>query len=45
MFISIEKDNGILDYFVKDIDSFGPKLNIEVKETYYPNFYVKAFLI
>ncbi|MBP8017071.1 hypothetical protein KAZ01_03620, partial [Candidatus Gracilibacteria bacterium] len=45
MFVAIEKDDGILDYFIQDIKSNGEKIFIPVKDTYYPNFYVKVFLI
>ena len=43
--IVIEKDNDILDYFVHDIKSFSDKIIIDVADTYYPNYYLKAFLI
>ncbi len=43
--IVIVKDEGILDYFIHDIASYGDKISIPVKNTYYPNFYVKAFLV
>lgn len=43
--IVIEKDDGILDYFIHDIKSFGDKISIPIKEEYYPNIYVKALLI
>ncbi len=41
----LEKDDGILDYFVHDITSFGDKIEIPLTEKYYPNIYIKAFLI
>lgn len=41
----IVKDEGILDYFVHDITSYGDKISIPVKNTYYPNFYIKVFLV
>lgn len=43
--IFIEKDDWILDYFVQDIKSHWDKINIKVKPNYYPNFYVKTFLV
>ncbi|MFA5917809.1 MAG: MG2 domain-containing protein [Candidatus Gracilibacteria bacterium] len=43
--IIIEKDDGILDYFVQDIKSYGDRITIDVKNSYYPNYYVRAFLI
>lgn len=43
--ILVEKDDWILDYFIHDIKSYGDKITIDVKNTYYPNYYVRAFLI
>jgi len=43
--IIIEKDDWILDYFVHDIKSYWDKITFNVKDNYYPNFYVRAFLI
>lgn len=43
--IFIEKDDWILDYFIHDIKSYWDKINIKVQPNYYPNFYVKAFLV
>ncbi len=43
--IIIEKDDGILDYFVQDIKSYWDRITIDVKNSYYPNYYVRAFLI
>ncbi len=43
--IIVEKDDWILDYFVHDIKSFWDRLEIDIKDTYYPNYYVRAFLI
>lgn len=43
--IIIEKDDWILDYFVHNIKTYGDKIMIPVKSNYYPNFYVRAFLI
>ncbi|EKE28080.1 MAG: hypothetical protein ACD_3C00105G0018 [uncultured bacterium (gcode 4)] len=45
VFVAIEKDDWILDYFVQDITSSAPRISVPVKDSYYPNFYVKAFLI
>ncbi|MDD2486750.1 MAG: MG2 domain-containing protein [Candidatus Gracilibacteria bacterium] len=44
-FITIEKDDGILDYFTQDIKSNGERILVPVKDSYYPNFYVKVYLI
>ena len=43
--IVIEKDSDILDYFIHDINSYSDKITINVKDNYYPNYYLKAFLI
>jgi alpha-2-macroglobulin len=43
--IVIVKDEGILDYMIHDISSYGDKITIPVKNSYYPNYYVKAFLV
>ncbi|MDD2908711.1 MAG: MG2 domain-containing protein [Candidatus Gracilibacteria bacterium] len=45
IFVSVEKDDGILDYFTQDIHSTGERIEIPIKDTYYPNIYVKVFLI
>lgn len=44
-FIAIEKDDWILDYKIQDINSTWERIEIPVKQSYYPNFYVKVFLI
>ena len=41
----IEKDDGILDYFIHEIKSNSDTISVPVKNTYYPNFYVKVFLL
>ncbi len=41
----IEKDDAILDYFIHDISSYSDKIDIKVKDNYYPNYYLRAFLI
>jgi len=43
--IIIEKDDYILDYFVHKIESYSDKIEISVKDNYYPNYYLRAFLI
>lgn len=45
LFISIEKDDWILDYFTQDITSSAPRIEIPIKKEYYPNFYVKVYLL
>lgn len=43
--ILVEKDDGILDYFVHNIKSYWDKIEIKIWDTYYPNIYVKAYLV
>ncbi len=43
--IMIEKDDWVIDYFVHNITSYADRISIPVKDAYYPNFYVKVFLI
>ena len=43
--IVVEKDSEILDYFIHDIKSYSDKITINVKDNYYPNYYLKVFLI
>ncbi len=43
--IFIEKDDGILDYFIHDLKTYSDTIKIKVKSEYYPNFYTKVFLI
>ena len=45
MLITVEKDDGVLDSFVRDITSNTPRIELPIKESYVPNFYVKVFLI
>lgn len=45
MLITIEKDDGVLDSFVRDITSTTERIEVPIKESYVPNFYVKVFLI
>lgn len=43
--IIIQKDDGILDYFIHDIKSYWDKISLPIKDEYYPNIYVKALLV
>lgn len=43
--ITVEKDDGILDYFVEKIDSNAPHFKVKIKDNYYPNVYFKAYLL
>ncbi|MDD5769828.1 MAG: MG2 domain-containing protein [Candidatus Gracilibacteria bacterium] len=43
--IVVEKDDGILDYFVHDIKSYGDEIKLKLTDKYYPNVYLKAYLI
>lgn len=41
----VEKDDGILDYFIHDIKSYWDKIELKITDKYYPNVYLKAYLI
>lgn len=45
MLVTIEKDDWILDYFTQDIKSSWDRISVPIKNNYYPNIYVKVFLI
>lgn len=45
MLVTIEKDDGVLDSFVRDITSTTERIEVPIKESHVPNFYVKVFLI
>lgn len=45
MLVTIEKDDGVLDSFVRDITSTTERIEVPIKDSYVPNFYVKVFLI
>jgi len=45
MFVTVEKDDGILESFVQDVTSFGQLIELPVKASYYPNVYIKAYVI
>lgn len=45
IFVSIEKDDWILDYFTQDIKSNWDRISVPIKSNYYPNIYVKVFLV
>lgn len=45
MLVTVEKDDWILDYFTQDIKSNWDRISIPIKSNYYPNIYVKVFLI
>lgn len=45
MLVTIEKDDGVLDSFVRDIKSTSERIEISLKDSYVPNIYVKVFLI
>jgi uncharacterized protein YfaS (alpha-2-macroglobulin family) len=45
MFISIEKDDGVLDSYVRDIQTTTERIEFPVTESSIPNVYVKVFLI
>lgn len=41
----IEKDDWIIDYFVHDIKSYWDKISLKITDKYYPNVYLKTYLI
>ncbi len=41
----LEKDDWIIDYFVKDISDYSPKFDFEIQDKHFPNVYIKTFLI
>jgi MG2 domain/Alpha-2-macroglobulin bait region domain len=43
--VTVEKDDAILDSFVRDVTSFGEKIEIPVKKEYLPNVYVRVYVI
>lgn len=43
--VVVEKDDGILDYFIHPITSYGDKIELKINENHYPNVYLKVFLI
>lgn len=45
MLITVEKDDGVLDSFVRDITSTTERITVPIKDSFVPNFYVKVFLI
>jgi uncharacterized protein YfaS (alpha-2-macroglobulin family) len=45
MLVTIEKDDGILDYFVQDVTSYGQQVELPIQASYYPNVYIKAYVI
>lgn len=45
VFITVEKDDAILDAYVRDIASYAEKIEIPITARHIPNVYVKAFLV
>ena len=45
MFISIEKDDAILEAYTRDITSTTERIEVPITEAHIPNIYVKVFLI
>lgn len=41
----VEKDDGILEYFTQEVTAYAQRIEIPVKDTYYPNFYLKVYAI
>jgi hypothetical protein len=45
LFVTVEKDDAILDVFSRDITSYGEKIEIPLDSRHIPNVYVKVYLI
>lgn len=45
MLVTIEKDDGILDYFTQDVTGYGQQIQLPIQASYYPNVYIKAYVI
>lgn len=45
VFVTVEKDDAVLDAFVRDITSYAEKIEVPLESRHIPNVYVKAFLI
>ena len=45
MLVTIEKDDGILDYYLQDITATTSRIEFPILDTYIPNVYVKVFAI
>ncbi len=43
--VFVEKDDGIIDYFVHNIKSYWDKIELKINKDHYPNVYLKAYLI
>ena len=44
-FITVEKDDAVLDAFVRNVTSYAEKIEIPLETRHIPNAYVKAFVI
>lgn len=45
VFVTVEKDDAVLDVFVRDLTSYAEKIEVPIESKHIPNVYVKAFLI
>jgi len=45
IFVAIEKDDGILNYFTMPLQDYATKLSLKIEKEYYPNVYVRVFII
>ena len=45
IFIAIEKDDGILKYFTLPLQDYATKFSLKIEKEYYPNIYLRVFLI
>ncbi len=44
-FIAVEKDDSVLDVFVRDVTSYAERIEIPIDSRHIPNVYVKVFFI
>lgn len=44
-FVSIEKDDAVIDSYVKDITGYSEKIELPIQASFIPNIYVKVYLI
>lgn len=45
IFIAVEKDDGILKYFTMPLQGYANKFQLKIEKEYYPNIYLRVFLI
>ncbi len=45
IFIAVEKDDGILKYLTMPLQDYATKFQLKIEKEYYPNIYLRVFLI